>query len=102
MSHSRLFILPSSHEGLPISLLEAMSYGLDTLVSDIPANRLAQLLPSDFFHLDMTDTHTDLARLRDALEAKTRQEPPLRNYDLTPYNWDHIAQQTLGVYASLM
>ena len=38
-----LFILPSYHEGLPIVLLEAMSYGLSCIVSDIPANREVDL-----------------------------------------------------------
>ena len=37
-SHAALFVLPSYHEGLPIALLEALSYGLPPLVSDIPAN----------------------------------------------------------------
>lgn len=104
MTNASLFVLPSSHEGLPIALLEAMSYGLDVLVSDIPANRLEQLKTADFFHLELgaqTDSANVLA-LREALERKMRACAKPRRYDLTPYDWDHIAQQTLQVYASLL
>ncbi|VAX34557.1 Alpha-D-GlcNAc alpha-1,2-L-rhamnosyltransferase, partial [hydrothermal vent metagenome] len=38
LSNSYLFVLPSEMEGLPIVLLEAMSYGNCCLVSDIPEN----------------------------------------------------------------
>ena len=48
-SHARLFVLPSYHEGLPIALLEALSYGLNVLVSDIPANLEVKLEGSHFF-----------------------------------------------------
>lgn len=90
--HARLFVLPSTHEGLPISLLEAMSHGRDVLVSDIDANRLSQLGEDDFFHThDMDDF---VARLRSKLERPVDE----RQYDLTDYDWDHIARQTLKVY----
>jgi glycosyltransferase involved in cell wall biosynthesis len=38
-SSARMFVLPSEVEGLSISLIEAMSYGLPCVVSDIPENR---------------------------------------------------------------
>lgn len=39
-SHATLYIHPSEHEGLPITVLEAMSYGVPTIVSDILEHRL--------------------------------------------------------------
>ena len=95
-SGARLFVLPSSHEGLPISLLEAMSWQRDVLVSDIAANRLPELRDDDFFACDSLDS------LVAALHRKLNEGTIERNYDLAAYDWDHIAHATHAVYQSLM
>ena len=94
-SQARLFVLPSFHEGLPIVLLEALSYRLPVLVSDIPANRLACLAPTDFF---VTGEEHSL----EGLLSRKLAEPDTRiSYNLSPYNWDYIATQVDAVYHRL-
>lgn len=96
LTNAALFVLPSTHEGLPISLLEAMSYNLDVLVSDIPANRLPELDRGDFFTVD------SISSLTKCLARKMRKPLKGRSYDLSNYNWDNIAQQTLEVYKQVL
>lgn len=96
-THAGLFVLPSSHEGLPFTLLEAMSYQIPVLVSDIPAN-MAIKLPADcYFHYD-EDCISELSK---AIDYKLDHNKAHR-YDLTSYNWEHIANQTYQVYSKLM
>jgi glycosyltransferase involved in cell wall biosynthesis len=95
-SHARLFVMPSFHEGLPISLLEAMSYDLPVLVSDIPANKQISLPENRFFK---TGNEDSLIR---GLEQQLNHNFELVKYDLTPYNWDNIALQTKTVYEQVM
>lgn len=96
MTNASLFVLPSYHEGLPIALLEAMSYNLDVLVSDIPANKLDCLLPADYFRT------ADVDELAAALARKLDSPTPMRVYDLSPFNWDTIALQTSELYKQLL
>lgn len=91
LSNAACYVLPSSHEGLPIALLEAMSYKCKVLVSDIPANLEVGLGEDNYFHCG------DVAGLREKLNAILRS-PEKAEYDMTKYNWDRIARQVLEVY----
>ena len=95
MTHAALFVLPSFHEGLPISLLEAMSYNLDVLVSDIPANIQVDLPAGSFFRVGDTEA------LAQRLEEKIKNHKLNVTYNLEMYNWDKITSQVADVYKIL-
>jgi glycosyltransferase involved in cell wall biosynthesis len=100
LSSAGMFVLPSSHEGLPISLLEAMKLGTPVLASDIPANLEVGLDPSSYFHLG--DVQTLAAQMRElaAMSPEGRASIAQRLIDLCErYNWDTIADSTFKVLA---
>ena len=94
-NNARLFVLPSYHEGLPISLLEAMSYKLPVLVSDIPANK--QVLLPDKGYFITGNVESLKLKLNEMLNKEF--EPVI--YEMSPYNWDTIAKETAKVYEKL-
>lgn len=97
-TNARLFCLPSYHEGLPIALLEAMSYGLPALVSDIPANLEVDLPAERFFKCgDTKNLAEKLGKLID-LELTDEEQRSLRAEIREKYNWSKIAEQTVAVY----
>jgi glycosyltransferase involved in cell wall biosynthesis len=97
-SHARLFVLPSYHEGLPIALLEAMSYGLPVLVSDIPANKEVGLDPSRYFRPgDVEGLRQKLAEMINQGISGDEQQY-FRERIVTDYNWEKIAAQVVEVY----
>ena len=92
LTHTRCFVLPSSHEGLPIALLEAMSYHLPVIVSDIPANLEVGLNKDVYFKVG------NINELAEKLQ-KNIENPYLPiKYDMSKYNWDNIAQDVFDIY----
>lgn len=93
LSHAACYVLPSSHEGLPIALLEAMSYGCKVLVSNIPANLEIGLPEENYFRCG------NVSQLRSRLDALL-SAGTAPQYDMTKYDWDRIAGQVKQVYES--
>lgn len=94
LSNAACFSLPSSHEGLPIALLEAMSYRLPVVVSDIPANLEVGLPAGDYFPTGDIDT------LASRIRSKIDNGPQRIDYSLGKYDWDNIAMQVASVYGA--
>ena len=68
LSRSSMFVLPSHHEGLPIALLEALSMGIPSIISDncnicldessggqVVAQETAELATALAYFCDMSD-----------------------------------------------
>jgi glycosyltransferase involved in cell wall biosynthesis len=100
-AHAGLFVLPSAHEGLPIALLEAMSYGLPVLASDIPAHLELKLQPSCYFPLGDTAAMARSIAATANAPADEAARKASRLWVTTRYDWDRIADQTLDVYRSV-
>jgi len=101
-SNAGLFVLPSYHEGLPIALLEAMSYQLPVLVSDIAPNKEVSLPEFRSFPVgDIDSLASGIERLfkRGISEEEKKSQHLILEKN---YNWDRIADQTREVYRSIL
>lgn len=95
LTHCLCYCLPSSHEGLPIALLEAMSYGVKVIVSDIPANKEVGLPDSDYFPVGNVEALAE--KLREVMAHPIEHV----SYDMYKYDWEKIANQVAEIYRGL-
>ncbi len=96
-SNCYLYCLPSDVEGMPISLLEAMSYGKNCLVSDIPEN--LQVIEDKGIVFKKSNINDLKEKLEDCLNEKhTKTEDEISNYVLNKYNWDEVVKKTEKLY----
>ena len=100
-SNCYLYCLPSDVEGMPISLLEALSYGKNCLVSDIEENIA---VTEDYATSFKKGNVEDLAeKLQMCLKAKNRRnENEILNYVLNKYNWEDVIEDTLNLYKKII
>lgn len=97
-SFAKLFIISSFEEGLPISLLEAMSYNIDVLASNIPANLQIELNQDDYFKVG------DENVLAESIMRKLSVNNE-RNYKeilINKFNWDIICRETINIYENVV
>lgn len=100
--HAGIFVLPSSHEGLPIALLEALSYGLPVVASDIPANLEVQLPVGHYFPLGDRDALSDLLRDFAGSGVSAEDQRARREWVSQRYDWRDIAIRTIEVYRRVL
>jgi glycosyltransferase involved in cell wall biosynthesis len=97
-AHAGMFVLPSSHEGLPIALIEALSYGLPVIASDIPAHLEIGLDQRHYFRLgDVSDLADRMEYFAQTPWTKELQERTRRRV-AELYDWRSAAEQTLRIY----
>lgn len=101
-SNSGLFVLPSHYEGLPIALLEALSYGLPVLVSNIAQHKEIPLSKFRFYEQGNIE---QLSRTLTSVFLKgisKREKKMYKKLINSNYNWDTIAAETLKCYMKIM
>jgi glycosyltransferase involved in cell wall biosynthesis len=101
-THAGVFVLPSSHEGQPIAVLEAMSYGCPAVLSDIPAHREITTASTQFVAIGDV---ADLARKLDAVfcaHTTQRMNPSERERLMQAHDWRQIARHTFEVYLAAL
>ena len=101
-SNAYIYCLPSDLEGMPLSLLEAMSYGNCCLTSDIP--ECATVLDDKgitFKKSDVNDLTIVLQRLCDNKNEVKKYKDGAQKYILNKYNWDNVVNETLKLYQDI-
>ena len=95
-SNTYLYVLPSEIEGMPISLLEAMSYGCNVITSDIEeCVQVVDKYGELFKRADVKDLEKVLKKV--LRNSKARNEE-VSNYIISKYDWKDISEKTIQLY----
>lgn len=102
-SNAYMYVLPSDLEGMPLSLLEAMSYGNCCLTSDIAeCSEVTEDKALYFKKSNVQDLQDKLQYLCDHKEAVLNYKNCASEFICNKYNWDSIAAQTINIYKKVL
>lgn len=98
-SNAYLYVLPSTLEGMPLSLLEAMSYGNCCVVSDIPeCTEVVENHAVSFPRGNAQALADTLQQLCDEPQQVEAYRDAACDFICGKYNWDHVTRKTLELY----
>lgn len=92
-SNAYLYVLPSDIEGMPMSLLEALSYGNCCLVSNIPEN--TEVINGDCFVFEAGNVD----RLRHQIKKIINLNIKSHENMIQVYTWEDVVKKTLDLYS---
>lgn len=98
-SNAYIYVLPSDLEGMPISLLEAMSYSNCCLTSDIP--ECTEVCGENAVYFKKGDIQSLKEKLEGLIsnpQAVQKYRSEASQYILSRYNWNNVTQKTLALY----
>ena len=98
-SNAYVYCLPSDLEGMPLSLLEAMSYGNCCLTSDIDeCTEVVGDKAATFRKGDVDDLRDKLQGLIDDSKTVKKYKETAADYILEKFSWNEIVIETLKLY----
>lgn len=98
-SNAYVYVLPSDLEGMPLSLLESMSYGNCCLVSDIAeCTEVVEDKAVTFRKSDVADLKEKLQMLCDDEELVRKYKSEAADFICGKYDWDAVVGKTLVLY----
>lgn len=98
-SNAYIYTLPSDLEGMPLSLLEAMSYGNCCLTSDIPeCTEVVEDKALIFKKSDVDDLKNCLQDACDHPEKVLELKKQAADFICEKYNWDDVVEETMKLY----
>lgn len=98
-SNSYAYVLPSDLEGMPISLLEAMSYGNCCIVSDIPeCTEVVEDKGLVFKKGSVEDLRRVLQSCISDVSKTEKYKREAARFITNKYNWNEVVNQTVELY----